>query len=59
MDFSHTPEDEAFRDELRGWLDVQLPKFLADWAATRTRAGAAPRVASRAPRSGARTGSDG
>ena len=31
MDFSHTPEDEAFRDELRSWLDVNLPKFLADW----------------------------
>jgi alkylation response protein AidB-like acyl-CoA dehydrogenase len=31
MDFSHTPEDEAFRDELRGWLEVNLPKFLADW----------------------------
>jgi hypothetical protein len=31
MDFSHTPEDEAFRDELRSWLEEHLPKFLADW----------------------------
>jgi alkylation response protein AidB-like acyl-CoA dehydrogenase len=32
MDFAYTPEDEAFRDELRGWLDEHLPKFLADYA---------------------------
>ena len=31
MDFAYTAEDEAFRDELRGWLDEHLPKFLADW----------------------------
>ena len=31
MDFALAPEDEAFRDELRGWLEVNLPKFLADW----------------------------
>ena len=31
MDFALAPEDEAFRDELRGWLDVHLPKFLAEW----------------------------
>ena len=31
MDFAFTPEDEAFRDELRTWLDVNLPKFLEDW----------------------------
>ena len=31
MDFAFTPEDEAFRDELRAWLDEHLPKFLADW----------------------------
>jgi alkylation response protein AidB-like acyl-CoA dehydrogenase len=31
MDFAYTPEDVAFRDELCGWLDENLPKFLADW----------------------------
>jgi alkylation response protein AidB-like acyl-CoA dehydrogenase len=31
MDFSHTAEDEAFRSELRGWLDDHLTKFLAEW----------------------------
>jgi len=31
MDFSFTAEDEAFRDELRGWLDVNLTKFLESW----------------------------
>jgi alkylation response protein AidB-like acyl-CoA dehydrogenase len=31
MDFSLAPEDIAFRDELRGWLDEHLPKFLAEW----------------------------
>lgn len=29
MDFALTPEDEAFRDELRSWLDAHLPPFLA------------------------------
>lgn len=29
MDFSLTAEDEAFRDELRGWLDDHLYRFLA------------------------------
>ncbi len=29
VDFSMTPEDEAFRDELRAWLDEHLPPFLA------------------------------
>ena len=33
MDFSFTAEDEAFRDELRAWLDVNLTKFLEDWDA--------------------------
>ncbi|HEV7759592.1 MAG TPA: acyl-CoA dehydrogenase family protein [Acidimicrobiales bacterium] len=28
MDFALTPDDEAFRDELRGWLDDHLPPFL-------------------------------
>ncbi len=27
MDFSFTPEDEAFRAELRGWLDRNLADF--------------------------------
>jgi alkylation response protein AidB-like acyl-CoA dehydrogenase len=31
MDFAYAPEDIAFRDELEGWLDEHLPKFLADW----------------------------
>ena len=39
MDFAHTPEDEAFRDELRAWLDVNLPKFLADWGGDDDQAG--------------------
>jgi alkylation response protein AidB-like acyl-CoA dehydrogenase len=29
MDFAYTAEDEAFRAELRGWLDANLPEFLA------------------------------
>jgi alkylation response protein AidB-like acyl-CoA dehydrogenase len=28
VDFALAPEDEAFRDELRGWLDEHLPPFL-------------------------------
>jgi hypothetical protein len=32
MDFALTDEDLAFRDELRAWLDVELPRFLADWS---------------------------
>jgi alkylation response protein AidB-like acyl-CoA dehydrogenase len=31
MDFSYSSEDEAFRAELREWLEENLPKFLADW----------------------------
>jgi len=31
MDFALAPEDEAFRDELRAWLDEHLPPFLAEW----------------------------
>jgi alkylation response protein AidB-like acyl-CoA dehydrogenase len=29
MDFSYTEEDEAFRSELRSWLDTNLPEFQA------------------------------
>ncbi len=32
MDFAYTPEDEAFRQELREWLDEHLSKFLAEWS---------------------------
>jgi len=32
MDFAYTDEDQAFREELRGWLDEHLPKFLAEWS---------------------------
>jgi alkylation response protein AidB-like acyl-CoA dehydrogenase len=31
MDFAYEAADVAFRDELTGWLDEHLPKFLADW----------------------------
>ncbi len=31
MDFAFTAADLAFRDELRAWLDAELPRFLADW----------------------------
>jgi alkylation response protein AidB-like acyl-CoA dehydrogenase len=34
MDFGYTAEDEAFRGELAGWLDKNLPPFLAEWAGT-------------------------
>lgn len=29
MDFSFTEEDDQFRAELRGWLDANLPEFMA------------------------------
>ncbi|HZJ28063.1 MAG TPA: acyl-CoA dehydrogenase family protein [Acidimicrobiia bacterium] len=32
MDFSLTPDDEAFRDELTAWLDANLEPFLAEWS---------------------------
>ncbi|MGZ4728923.1 MAG: acyl-CoA dehydrogenase family protein [Acidimicrobiales bacterium] len=32
MDFAFTAEDEAFRAELREWLDRELPRFLDDWS---------------------------
>jgi alkylation response protein AidB-like acyl-CoA dehydrogenase len=31
MDFAYEAADVAFGDELRAWLDENLPKFLADW----------------------------
>ena len=63
MDFSLTADDEAFRDELRAWLDTNLPKFLVDWGAD-DQAGGSPRrpltaTGSPAPRNAARTGSAG
>jgi alkylation response protein AidB-like acyl-CoA dehydrogenase len=42
MDFSYTAEDEAFRAELREWLDENLPKFLAEWSEDEAPAGDAP-----------------
>src|SRR6266545_4039531 len=51
MDFAYSPEDLAFRDELRAWLDENLPKFLADWGGDEDqaggRAGGAPSSVSR------------
>jgi alkylation response protein AidB-like acyl-CoA dehydrogenase len=32
MDFAYTAEDEAFRHELKTWLDEHLPPFLEKWA---------------------------
>jgi alkylation response protein AidB-like acyl-CoA dehydrogenase len=32
MDFAYTAEDEAFRDELKAWLDAHLPPFLEAWS---------------------------
>jgi alkylation response protein AidB-like acyl-CoA dehydrogenase len=32
MDFAHTAEDEAFRDELKLWLDQNLSEFLDKWS---------------------------
>src|SRR5689334_7902688 len=32
MDFAFTAKDDAFRAELREWLDEELPRFLDDWA---------------------------
>jgi alkylation response protein AidB-like acyl-CoA dehydrogenase len=36
VDFAHTAEDEAFRDELVAWLDEHLPAFLAQWSEDET-----------------------
>ena len=32
MDFAYTEEDEAFKAELKAWLDERLPTFLEKWA---------------------------
>jgi alkylation response protein AidB-like acyl-CoA dehydrogenase len=32
VDFAHTKEDEAFRDELTTWLAEHLPPFLKQWS---------------------------
>ena len=32
MDFAFTAEDEAFRSELREWLDRELTRFLDEWS---------------------------
>ena len=37
MDFSYDPADLAFRDELRGWLEAELPPFLEEWTDDETR----------------------
>src|SRR5215475_4036145 len=34
MDFAFSPAEEAFRAELREWLDRELPAHRADWPAT-------------------------
>ncbi|MBV8691917.1 MAG: acyl-CoA dehydrogenase family protein, partial [Actinobacteria bacterium] len=31
MDFAYAPEDEAFRAELRAWLEDNVPKFFAEF----------------------------
>ena len=57
MDFAYTPEDVAFRDELRAWLDENLPKFLADWGGDDDPGGGRLGRRSSARRSAAATGS--
>ena len=52
MDFSYTAEDEAFREELRGWLDEHLPKFLADWGGDDDGGGRSSGAPSRSPVAG-------
>ncbi len=32
MDFAYSPEDVAFREQLRSWLEKNLPPFLERWA---------------------------
>jgi alkylation response protein AidB-like acyl-CoA dehydrogenase len=40
MDFAFTAEDEAFRTELREWLDTTLPEFEAEYDSERETGGA-------------------
>ncbi len=47
MDFSLTAADVAFRDELREWLTVELPRFLADWTDDGTEAASFERTQAR------------
>jgi len=42
VDFSLAPEDEAFRDELRGWLDEHLERFLVETDDEEQRAAGVP-----------------
>ncbi len=34
MDFAYSPDDEAFRAELRAWLETELPAHRAEWPAS-------------------------
>ncbi len=34
MDFTFSPDEEALRAELRGWLERELPAHRAEWPAT-------------------------
>ena len=34
MDFTFSPDEEAFRAELRRWLERELPAHRAEWPAT-------------------------
>src|SRR3954454_19195953 len=31
MDFASSAEELAFRDELRAWYEVEVPRFLSEW----------------------------
>jgi hypothetical protein len=52
VDFALAPEDEAFRDELRAWLDEHLPPFLEAESL-----GDDASLSARRPSAGARRGS--
>lgn len=36
MDLNLTPEERAFRDELRAWLQVNVPKDWSEWREKRS-----------------------